>query len=177
MRSWLPLPTKIVKPNDMFTKIYFACHKGKPPLLDGRIELALDPGETTGVAHLKSNGTIVLRQPETKIIGQAYDGLLELVKNIGPHHIRYEDYKVYGWKADDHAWASLHTAKWIGAIEVVAHITQIPVSKKMAQHAKAFWTDEKLKVCNVYEPGMKHARDALRHLLFRLCFPDKVDVD
>jgi hypothetical protein len=43
----------------------------------------------------------------------------------------------------------------------------------MAQQAKAFWTDEKLKLVGLYEPGMKHARDALRHLLYLICFGKK----
>lgn len=45
----------------------------------------------------------------------------------------------------------------------------------MAQQPKGFWTDTKLEMCNMYVRGQRHARDAERHMLFRLCFPDKVD--
>jgi len=45
----------------------------------------------------------------------------------------------------------------------------------MAQHAKQWWTDEKLKRFGIYPKGLKHGRDALRHLLYYMLFPNKVN--
>lgn len=164
----------------------------KSTLTSKRI-LALDPGETTGHArwypHVTedvelngvvipgtkttgiTHGRIAVWQRVTKDIGQSYETLAYELEDVD--HLRAEDYKVYGWKADDHKWGSLHTPQWIGAIRVAAHMTQTELSFCMAQQAKVFWTDEKLKMVGLYEPGMKHARDALRHLLYYLCWPNK----
>lgn len=157
--------------------------------------LALDPGETTGHAQWSpqvtddielngvvipgtkttgiTHGRIAIWQRTTKDIGQSYETLLSDLEGI--NHLRAEDYKIYGWKADDHKWGGLHTPQWIGAIKVAAHVSETPISFCMAQQAKVFWTDDKLKMCGLYEPGLKHARDALRHLLYYLCWPTKGD--
>ncbi|MEB3025863.1 hypothetical protein, partial [Parvimonas sp. M13] len=92
-----------------------------------------------------------------------------------PFHVRYEDYKVYAWKAQDHSNASLHTPQWIGAIRAALCLADIPYSFKMAQQPKGWFTDDKLKMFDMYEAGMRHARDAERHMLFYMCFPDKKD--
>lgn len=175
----------VVKPNQMFWRILRAAEKQakQEPTIwcTGRNApvLALDPGETTGVAILRDEGPeafkVELLQVETKNIGLSYEWLRDWLEENNPHHIRCEDYKVYEWKSADHSWSPIHTVQWIGAIRVAAHITETPLSFKMAQHAKTFWTDEKLKLCNVYSPGLKHARDALRHLLYYMCYPNQGD--
>lgn len=162
----------VVTPNDFFWKIVNACMKITS--IDGaqlfpKPLLALDPGETTGVAWLK-NGKIYLSQWDTKDIGLSFEGLSIFLSDLIPAHVRYEDYKVYAWKASDHSFASLHTPQWIGAIKVACRLANVTASTKMAQMAKAFWTDDKLKACGLYSPGLNHARDASRHLLYYMCF-------
>ena len=138
--------------------------------------LCLDPGETTGVCWKDFNSEdLWLFQWDTKDIGQSFVGLLEFLERYEPFEVRYEDYKVYSWKAADHSNAALHTPQWIGAIRAALTLADIPYTCKMAQQPKGFWTDDKLKSCQMYEPGLKHARDAERHMLFRLTFPDKQD--
>lgn len=174
--------TDIVRPNDVFWKLLSAASK-RPveelkESLKGRKILALDPGETTGVAILDNTTDdlkISLSQVETKDVGQAFLKLQSLVRNVQPDHIRAEEYRVYGWMADQHSWALLHTPQLIGAIKVLSVLQDIPLSFKLAQQAKAFWNDDNLKSCGLYSPGLKHARDAERHLLFYLTFPDKQD--
>jgi hypothetical protein len=140
-----------------------------------RLELlALDPGETTGCAiWYPSTEEIYLFQLDTRQIGPGHDHILFILKTLAPAHVRYEDYRVYGHMTDQHAFAHLHTARFIGAIEVALHIAELTEhsSSCLAVHAKAFWTDEKLKMCNLYDPGMNHARDAQRHLLRYMCEP------
>lgn len=142
--------------------------------------MALDPGETTGVAEFDGEHTIRVYQKITKDIGQSYDWLLSVLKGEGglspyfcPDHLRYEDYRVYQWKTDDHAWSPVHTIRWIGAIQVAAHVTSMPNSCIMASHAKAFWNDQNLTMLGLYPKGLRHGKDALRHLLYYLCFPYK----
>lgn len=144
--------------------------------------IALDPGETTGVAEYDGDVTIRVYQKMTKDIGQSYDWLQEKLSSgwtdspgfsipWKPVHLRYEDYRVYEWKAQDHAWSPVHTIQWIGAIQVASHVSGVPSSCIMASHAKAFWTDAKLDLFNLNPRGLRHGRDALRHLLYYLCFP------
>lgn len=142
--------------------------------------LALDPGETTGVALWDpSVKEIMLCQIATKEVEEGYDKLWDIINYLsldkpGLMHVRYEDYRVYGHMTDQHAFAHLHTPQLIGAIRVCCHLAQVPVSCCLAMHAKTFWTDDKLKLCHLYMPGMKHARDAQRHLLRYMCEPNNV---
>jgi hypothetical protein len=147
--------------------------------------LALDPGETTGVAEFDGDQTIRVYQILTQDIGQSYrwlkgylDGLAVVngrdLNNFGPFsHIRAEDYRVYEWKAQDHAWSPVHTIQWIGAIRVAADQAQIPLSLCLAKFAKGWWDDKKLDHFGLNPKGLKHGRDALRHLLYYLLFPTK----
>jgi hypothetical protein len=174
-----------IRPNDMFWKILSSHTKRTVEDLKaefaGRTIMALDPGETTGVAVFRSNDNldgnyqyaIDLFQLETKEIGQGYDDILHHTLLFCPDHLRVEEYRVYGHMTDQHAWSVLHTPMLIGAIQVIAHQRGIPISFKMAQMAKQVWNDPVLKASNLYEPGLKHARDASRHLFYYMCYPDK----
>lgn len=170
-----------VETNSLYMKMCRAANKDGPNLRLQLTALALDPGETTGVAYWTpftpegnflpdARSRMLLWQLETKDIGQSFVMMRDALAEEQPDHLRAEDYKVYGWKANEHAFASLHTARWLGAIEAAAHVTETPFTVKLAQHAKTWWTDDKLKACGVYVPGMKHARDAQRHLSYYLAF-------
>jgi hypothetical protein len=146
--------------------------------------IALDPGETTGVAIFNGDTTITVYQKETKEVGPSFVWFLDLLEG-GPKfpnltmdvfaHIRCEDYRIYEWKSADHSWSQVHTLRWIGAIMAAAHWTSTPLSFCMAQHAKKFWTDEKLKHFGLYPTGLRHGKDALRHLLYYLLYPTKAE--
>jgi hypothetical protein len=82
---------------------------------------------------------------------------------------------VYGHMAESHAWQILHTPQLIGAIKVLAHVNNVPISCKLAQLAKSVWNDNVLKLCGLYSPGLKHGRDASRHLLLYMSHPDRTD--
>jgi hypothetical protein len=170
-----------------FAKLLETVHRQHPPKpshanIFNEPILALDPGETTGVAEFDGDCTIRVYQKVTKEIGPSYDWLLETfergpVTDIDDHHefkhLRYEDYRVYEWKSADHSWSPIHTIRWIGAIQVAAHTTGIDSSCIMAQAAKGWWTDAKLDHFGLNPKGLKHGRDALRHLLYFLLFPTK----
>lgn len=138
--------------------------------------ICFDPGETTGLAIFK-NGTLAeSNQLETKTVDQGSQVVHNLFRTAtsfsneitptdGNRQIQVvmEDYKIYGWKTDTHAWAALHTPKFIGAIIALCYIHNIPYHLQMAQQAKSFCTDDKLKQWGFYNRGMRHARDAIRH--------------
>ena len=149
--------------------------------------VALDPGETTGVAVFDGISTIQVYQKETKQIGPAFDWLDDLLEAgcMGDdaiyrgvttwEHLRIEDYRVYEWKASDHSWSPVHTLRLIGAFQIAAYRIGTPYSFCMASHAKKFWDDNKLKHFDLYPKGLRHGKDALRHLLYYMLFPTKVD--
>ena len=171
LEQYFGLAMRLV-PAPLFSRMCSAANKHGPnPRLVGGDVLAMDPGETTGLAAWDSkNSEILLWQWETKEIGPCFQKLAEVLQKVPLDHLRAEDYKVYGWKANEHSFASLHTPRWLGAIEAAAYISQVPFTVKLAQHAKTFWTDGKLQGCGIYHPGMKHARDACRHLALYMAF-------
>lgn len=133
--------------------------------------LTIDPGETTGVCLWRRH-RVDLYQLTTKDIGLTAEAFLYLMVTAKPSCLRIEDYRVYDWKAEDHKWAELHTVKVIGAIEAMRHFARVKGEARMAADAKVFWTDDKLTQFDSYAPtkGMRHARDAWRHMLALLGF-------
>lgn len=167
----------VVQENSLMHKMLESGHKqghGNPGIYNKHIIIGIDPGETTGFAvRYPNNGNkISLMQLVTKdpVSGaKIIKAFLPLFTGIDIHVV-CEDYKVYGWKADDHKWAGLHTPQLIGAIRYMLDSLGIPVVFQMAQEAKSWSTDEKLKMWGIYEPGMRHARDAQRHIVRYMFF-------
>lgn len=137
------------------------------------ILIALDPGETTGFAVFKGLDLIESGQLDTKDIDKApmlVVALFDKYKPSGPIEVVIEDYKVYGYKTKDHAWSNLHTPKFIGALNVICNLNDIPYTMRMAQLVKQFTTDDKLKKWDFYVRGEQHARDAIRHGVYHIIF-------
>ena len=146
-----------------FTK---RCHP-LVPQYEGTI-IALDPGETTGYAIFVHGLLKEAGQLKTKTIPVSVPLLQKFFDRIATVYpttkiIVYENYKVYGWKTEDHSWSNLHTSQLLGTIQTLSSIRNVPNFTQMAQVAKAFCTDQKLKEWGYYRKGEKHARDAIRH--------------
>ena len=140
--------------------------KINPNYFHGKL-VCFDPGETTGLAIFDD---LTLRNAEQLVTKDLRDGSRD-INSVFDTYIRegddvrviIEDYRVYGWKTEQHAWAGLHTPKLIGAIIALCTIYDVPFHMQMAHQAKQFCTDEKLKTWGLYKSGLKHARDAIRH--------------
>ncbi len=137
--------------------------------------LALDPGETTGWAFFAkvsiSPLTVDLLDCGQLLTKEKGVGEIEkLLDRLEPRVVVAEDYKVYRWKLKQHSWSDLYTPRLIGAIETLCSQRQIPLYMQMAQTAKGFCTDDKLRLWGFYKPSMKHARDAIRHGCYWLIF-------
>lgn len=163
------------------------------------IIVALDPGETTGYALFiqgKLHATRQIRTPTVRIFAEVFKSLHNFA-TLSPHEstklnpawqpfdkpygrpdvVVYEDYKIYSWKSDHHAWASLHTPQCLGALKAIATIHQLPLYTQLAQQPKGFCTDAKLKMWGnkYYQANQKHARDAVRHGCYYLLHNYKPD--
>ena len=135
--------------------------------------LVFDPGETTGLAFFVGPKVVFANQVATPSPAKFWTQFDILVQHLPPDRIIYENYRVYGWKRDEHAWAELHTPKLIGAIEVLASVYGIPVVSQMAHQPKQFCNDDKLEEWGLYAPGLRHGRDAIRHGCYYLMFGQK----
>jgi hypothetical protein len=164
----------IVEPNDMYKRMLASAHKNpKFGAYRESVVVALDPGETTGIAYWLpwNQNAIYMDQIETKDVVQGFKNIKGVWPTTKwPVHVVCEDYRIYGWKSDDHKWGSLHTPQLIGAIKILADQLGCSIHFQMAQQAKQFATDDLLKKLGIYHAGMKHARDAERHLLTTLFF-------
>lgn len=139
--------------------------------------IGIDPGETTGVCCFDDHKLVDARQLPTGLMPMAARTVREYIKEYSSLsntqrtvHIVMESYRVYSWKADEHAWAGLHTPRLIGAIELVCSDLGLSLKTQSAQQGKGFCTDDKLMAWGIYQEGARHARDAIRHACYYLLF-------
>ncbi len=136
--------------------------------------IAFDPGETTGYAVFIDGRLVWSEQLKTPniIAGTAIlDGLIRNGHRRGsPIEVVIETYQIYKWRMKEHVGDTLHTARLIGCIETLCALNMVPLTKQLAQNAKKFVTDEKLKAWDMYVKGKPHARDAIRHGIFFTLF-------
>jgi len=144
--------------------------------------LAIDPGETTGIALFLNIQPVNQFELKPRQVSGVIEPVASLADQIASTLNRYreidviilEDYRVYKWRAKQHTWSDLHTPRLIGAIEYIASKEKIPIIKQPAHVAKQFCTDDKLKHWGMYISGLKHARDAVRHGCYYLLFNKEI---
>lgn len=144
---------------------------GRPPEANlPQIILGIDPGETTGLALFRKLDLEQAYQVNTSIIEwgvDQYHGLIyKLVQEVvDPNQliVIVEDYRIYAWKVKEHTWAGLLTPRLIGVLECLCRQYKVRIAKQSAQQGKAFMTDDKLTTWELYKPGLRHGRDAIRH--------------
>lgn len=140
--------------------------------------LALDPGETTGACVFDGAVLLDARQLPTGMMPHAAGVVRDYINsflapentNVQTKYIVMESYKVYSWKAKDHAWQGLHTPRLIGALELVCWDAKLELVQQSAQQGKGFCTDDKLVRWGLWQKGERHARDAIRHAIQFLLF-------
>lgn len=131
--------------------------------------LALDPGHTTGWSVFEKGELTAWGQAAT--MDRGWGEINQLFHDIQPTALIYENYRIYEHKLARHANSEVYTIRLIGVIEFLCDVTfGIPRYNQMAQQAKGFVTDEKLKKWGMYKPGQKHARDSIRHGCYFLLF-------
>lgn len=137
--------------------------------------LCLDPGKTTGWCLFEQGKLTRWGQ-----VDKCYDdsnidtmGLINLLNEVKPDFVLYEDYRVYSNKLDRHSFSPVMTVRLLGAIETYCQMNSIRTHKQMAVTAKNFCTDIKLEQWGFWQSGMRHARDAIRHGCYFLLFYKK----
>lgn len=146
--------------------------------------IAIDPGQTTGICLFEGSQLVHSTQLATGLMPTAVIPVRDYLQGFdllntdkpprpavdGIDAVVIEDYRIYSWKTDEHAWQSVHTLRLLGAIEWVCHELGLPLIKQSAQQAKGFCDDLKLEAWGVYKVGQRHARDAIRHACYYQLF-------
>lgn len=143
-----------------------------PLLPTGSTLLALDPGETTGLAVYTADG--VVKSGQIRTSPKTLDMVFDQVK---PTHVVCEEFLLYSWKAMEQAMTKIRTLRYIGMIEYITSKNGIPLYMQTAQVGKSFCTNEKLIGWGFYKPGQPHAMDAVRHLCQFLLFYGRRTID
>lgn len=146
--------------------------------------LCLDPGETTGWSLFGGGELIEWGQEATgtepalmadfvNSIEAAYHSVLDWPDGL--ERIVYEEYRVRGNKAQEHIGSEVVTIQHIGAIKVVANELGLKLVKQSAGMAKGFASDRKLRAWGLYQTGLRHANDSIRHGVYWHLFSYRKD--
>lgn len=139
------------------------------------ILLSADPGETTGIAVFHKAVFFRAEQVNTGSPDVALIAFQELLRIYAPTQLVLEDYRIYNTRANQHIGSSLSTPRLIGMLETLCMQHKIPYHKQPAATPKQFVTDSKLKAWDLYGKGSRHSRDAMRHAIYYILFPPKVN--
>lgn len=126
--------------------------------------VTFDPGETTGWACFKGEELDACGQ----ITDNQADNFRAILDGYKPHIVVCEDYRVYAHKINANINSQIIPARLIGQIELICLDRGIPVVLQMASQAKGFTTDTKLKEWGLWQRGLRHSRDAIRHGIYFL---------
>lgn len=138
---------------------------------DFRKYIALDPGETTGVAiytQKKSPGQVDRFWKRLQVV--THQEVWELLAKEDPHVVIAESFvQSTGAGATNFGAVEIN-----GVIKLYQQLTDKPIVWQGRQ-IKNFWDDEKLKTVTLWEKGQKHAMDATRHMLYYLMQVQRID--
>ncbi len=149
------------------TFIQLLQYRRHPEALPSRL-LALDPGETTGWAAF--NDGAYKQSGHINTTEQPMTSLRTLLRLVRPTVIVAENYVVYSHKLKSHTNNRLITARVLGMIQGLCEEAEIPLHLQMASQAKGFVPDTRLRNWGLWQPGERHARDAIRHGVYYLVF-------
>jgi hypothetical protein len=92
--------------------------------------IAIDPGETSGVAEFDKNGQLVSMHQFKR--DDLFDYLAEREANL-PETLIFEEYMVFAHKLSAHAWSKLETVQVIGALVFWCHRNGVKCVEQKAQ--------------------------------------------
>ena len=123
------------------------------------MRLALDPGQTTGVGYRIEDGTLRgLQWP-----GEEIEAVLE-----GLHaHYGLDEVCIESFQSRGGARVNLSAPETIGRIKSWCEHNEVPYVMQTPAAAKRMVTKDRLRAFGGWVRSNEHARDALRHLLYR----------
>lgn len=133
--------------------------------------LAVDPGQTTGLAlYSMSGGTPQFAEWMQEDWAMT---LADVTRQLyGLDALIVEEFTIVGARGHE----ANDAIEIIGACRWLARQAQVPLIRQKPVDAKEFSTDEKLKALGWYTPApADHGRDASRHLLLYMARARKID--
>lgn len=127
-------------------------------MTNGSTIVSLDPGATIGICILHKDGTYESRQLQPADYPHPHETVFDVLSEIKPDRILYERFDYRAAKNG----VVLIGVEYIGVIEMYGQMKCVDTHKISASDGKAFWTDNKLRLLNIYRRGMPHANDATR---------------
>jgi hypothetical protein len=156
-----------------FHELATTIRRSKRNDFQGRV-LAFDPGETTGwaVFHRTTENTELIDagQATTWPLKVGVENFNTLFQQFSPNIIVYESYHIYSWKANQHKNSEVATIQVVGCLQTLAIQNVLPYTAQTAQIGKTFVNDAKLEDWGLWIPGLRHARDAIRHGCYYILF-------
>jgi hypothetical protein len=126
--------------------------------------VGLDPGTTTG--YVSSNvRTFVTGQMGPQ---EHHVELMQLLVNHEPDVVVCEAFTFR--PNPGRRSVVLDSKEYIGVAKLYCHANEISYAEQQPNQGKGFWTDDKIKKVGLWEPGQRHAMDALRHVLYYITF-------
>ena len=124
------------------------------------MRLALDPGQTTGVGYRSEGGDLRgIQWP-----GEDIEAVLEgMHAHFGLTEVCIESFM----SRPGGAAVNLSAPETIGRIKAWCEHNQVPYIMQTPAAAKRVVTKDRLRAFGGWVRGLEHARDALRHLLYR----------
>ena len=122
------------------------------------MRLALDPGATTGIGYRTSKGLRGLQWPG--------DDIMAVLEGMHLHFV-LDEIVVEDFISRPGAAVNLSAPRVIGRILAWADEHEVPVIMQQPSAAKTVITKDRLRTLGGWVRGNEHARDALRHLLYR----------
>ena len=123
------------------------------------MRLALDPGETTGVGYRGEDGELRGLQWPGEDIMAVLEGMHAV---YGLDEVVVENFISRPGPA-----VNLTAPVTIGRIVAWAEVNEVPVVLQTPSQAKTVITKDRLRALGGWVRSQEHARDALRHLLYR----------
>lgn len=128
--------------------------------------LALDPGGTTGWAIYQHG----MDWDRGQLTGQHHDDLWQLIDTYYPDTLVYERFLYQRREVTKGVSLVLDSLEYIGVAKL--WIQRNPKGRRLVEQTphqgKHLWTDDKVKALGLWLPGLPHAMDATRHLLYFL---------
>lgn len=138
--------------------------------------VALDPGGTTGWAAYQAERLWNPLEERFEYVNESFssgqlgpgDHHNELDILLG--HLHTQDYHIiserFEYRNQSRAGLDLSSREYIGVAKRFAQERCVPLWLQSAAQAKGFVKDRHLEKLGLWSPGMKHAMDSYRHLLY-----------
>lgn len=152
--------------------------------------IAVDPGGVTGVRYYDTEtgecepsfGISKLRQHKDRLrFCETVEAQIDRWNQESPFEsvkVVCEDFIITSQTAKKSRQPD--AIKIIGALDYICHRHGADLILQRPGDAKRFATDKRLKAAGLWDPGMRHANDAARHLFLYLCkygYLNAVEVD